>query len=291
MRQKKVIFILVMCVFGSIGLFVRNINLASSQIALVRGGVGSIFLLFSSLLTRQYISWQSIKANLVPLTISGIAIGVNWIFLFEAYRYTTIANATLSYYMAPVFVVLLSVPVLQERLSLIKLLSIIGASLGMFLIVGNSNGVVVVNHLIGLGYGIFAAIFYASVILVNKHLKGLSGLESTVVQLGAASLVLLPYVLVTQKFSLPLLDVKTLILLLIVGVIHTGITYYLYFSILQKLPAQSIAILSYIDPLSAIILSRIFLREYMTLKQIIGGIFILGAAFLSEYCSNNRSGS
>lgn len=291
MRQYKTIFILVMLIFGSIGLFVRNINLSSSQIALVRGSVGSVFLLMVSVFTRQQFSWQSIKSNLAALTASGVAIGVNWIFLFEAYKYTTIANATLSYYMAPVFVVLLSVPILKEKLSVAKFLSVMGAMLGMILIVSNNGGVVVANHLAGIGYGLLAAAFYASVILINKHIKRLSGLESTIIQLGAASLVLLPYTLITQKNYWPSLDIKTLILLLVVGLIHTGFAYYIYFSVIQKLSSQSIAVLSYIEPLSAILLSRIFLGEPMAKKQILGGCLILGAAFLSEYYSSNSSRS
>lgn len=286
MKKATISFISVMCLFSSIGLIVRNINLASSQIALVRGIVGSLFLLIASMVSKRNISWKAIKPNSLLLLASGTAIGFNWMFLFEAYKHTSIANATLSYYFAPVFVTLLSAPILKEKLSLPKILSVIAALLGMFLIVGSSQSSPQTNHIVGIGYGLLAAILYASVILMNKFISDLSGLESTVVQLGTASSVLLPYVMTTAGFNLAVLDTKSLILLLVVGVIHTGFAYLVYFSSMQELPGQTIAVLSYIDPLSAILMSSIFLRESLSARQIFGGLLILGATFTSEYYAN-----
>ncbi|MDF2537291.1 MAG: protein of unknown function transrane [Herbinix sp.] len=281
MKKGKGYITISMLIFGSIGLFVRNIQLTSSEIAVARGFIGSIFILVVLVLTRQKFSWKAIRPNLVLLIASGTAIGINWILLFEAYRYTTISNATLSYYFAPVFVMFLSPFLLKEKLRAGKLLGIIGAVIGMFLIVGVES-VPGNNHLLGITYGLLAAVFYASDILMNKFIKNLSGLETTIIQLTAASFVLLPYVLVTQKTAISL-DMKSLVLLLIVGVIHTGIAYILYFSAIKRLSGQTIAVLCYIDPISAILMSNIFLGEQLSALQITGGILILGAAFFHEF--------
>lgn len=281
MKAKSNIMI-AMLIFGSIGLFVREIPLPSDQIALVRGGIGSIFLLVTSIVMKKRMSWKAIRPNLLLLTISGAAIGFNWILLFEAYRYTTIANATLSYYFAPVFVVFLSPIVLKERLSRMKIVCVFAALIGMYLIVGVGNGGGVhQRQLTGIGFGLCAAVLYAIVVLINKFLKGLTGLETTFVQLSMASLVLLPYVLLSGPLTLGQLEGKSLAVLVIVGLLNTGIAYLLYFTAIQKLNSQTAAIYSYIDPISAIVMSAIFLGENMSTVQIVGGILILGAAYLS----------
>lgn len=282
MKNSKGYLIIAMLIFGSVGLFVRNIDLSSAQIALARGIIGSLFLMIASKLMKQKISWKAVRPNLLLLILSGAAIGINWILLFQAYKYTTIPNATLSYYFAPVFVVFLSPLVLKERLTVIKTLCIIGAVIGMIFIVGIGE-VPGKNHLIGIGYGLLAAVLYASVVLMNKFLRGLSGLETTLVQISTASVVLLPYVLITNKFQAIKLDGKSLISLLIVGILHTGVAYLLYFIAFQKLKAQTIAAFSYIDPISAIFMSSIFLGEKMTALQLFGGVLILGSTFLSEF--------
>lgn len=280
MKRTKLIYIGTLFIFGSIGLFVRNIQLSSGQIALSRGFIGSVFLILSSLVMKRRISWKAIKPNLVLLLLSGAAIGFNWILLFQAYKYTSIANATLCYYFQPVFVMFLSPIILKERLTLTKIISILAAVLGMFCIVG--NGGTGSNHLIGILYGLSAAILYASVILMNKFFKGLSGLDTTIVQLSFATLILLPYILITETISITQIDRTSFVYLMIVCILHTGIAYLLYFTSIRKLSAQTIAIFSYIDPISAIMLSSILLREKMTLIQILGGGLILGASLYSE---------
>lgn len=288
MKNAKVIYILAMLIFGSIGLFTRNIDLSSGQIALVRGIIGSTFLLAACPLLKQKLSIQAIRANLLLLIISGTAIGFNWILLFQAYKYTTISNATLSYYFAPVFVMFLSPFILKERLTAVKTMCILGAVLGMFFIVGVGGGTGR-NHLLGIGYGLFAAVLYASVIIMNKFLKGLSGLETTLIQLGAASIVLLPYILLTEKIQIFQVDHRSMLFLITLGIVHTGLAYLLYFTAIRKLSGQTIAVFSYTDPISAIILSSIVFQERMTLLQIIGGVLILGATFLSETADRRKT--
>lgn len=280
----KVTFIIVMLIFGSIGLFVKNIELSSSEISLFRGAIGSIFLIVASFFVKQSLTFKSSKRNLVLLVFSGAALGFNWIFLFEAYQYTTISNATLSYYFAPVFVMVLAPILLKEKWTSKKGLSIIIAVLGLFLVVQPDAGIVneAYNHPLGIGYGLLAATLYASVILLNKFIKNLSDFETTVMQLSIASIVLLPYVALTQGMNYNGLDTQSIILILMIGIIHTGVAYLLYFSSLKKLKGQSIGVLSYIDPISAVIMAAVLLSESMSGIQILGGILILSSTLLSE---------
>ncbi len=273
-----------MLIFGSIGLFVKNIDLSSSEIALFRGAIGSLFLIGASFLVKQKISFKTSKWNLVLLLLSGGALGFNWIFLFESYRYTTIANATLSYYFAPVFVMILAPILLKEKWTWMKGLGIALAFLGFLLVVnpGGEAAVGAYNHPVGIMYGLLAAAFYTSVILMNKFIKDLSDFETTIMQLLTASIVLFPYVLTTQNLNYSGLDLQSAILLLIVGIIHTGFAYLLYFSVLKKLKGQTIAVLSYIDPISAVIMAAIILNESMGFVQIMGGVLILGSTLISE---------
>lgn len=282
--QGKLKLISAMLIFGSIGVFVKNIHLSSSEIALLRGGIGSIFLICACLFVKQKINIKSLKENIILLILSGAAIGFNWIFLFESYRYTTISNATISYYFAPVFVMILAPIVLKEKITIVKVGSIITAMIGLLLVVniggGSESGTY--QHGIGILYGLSAAALYASVILMNKFIKNLSGFETTLVQLLMASLVLLPYVFFKEGLGFSGLTAHSIVLILILGIIHTGIAYFLYFASIKELKGGTIAILSYIDPISAVIIAAIFLQESMSFMQIIGGILVLGSSFISE---------
>ncbi len=285
MNKSKIIYISAMLIFGSIGLMSRNIALSSGQIALTRGLIGSIFLLLASRVLKEKISWQKIKPNLLLLVISGAGIGFNWILMFQAYKYTSIANATLSYYFAPVFVVLLSPFLLKERLTPIKMACILTALGGMFLIVGIGGGEGT-NHIIGICYGLAAAVLYASVVILNKYLKGLSGLETTLVQISSATIVLLPYILLTEPIRIFSIDLKSAAFLITMGLVHTGLAYLMYFTGMKGLKGQTVAVLSYTDPISAILMSGLFLGEELTFLQLLGGVLILGATLLSE--ANDR---
>ncbi|MEF2600031.1 MAG: DMT family transporter [Fusobacterium mortiferum] len=271
-----------MLIFGTIGLFVKNIELSSSEIALTRGFIGGVTLILATIFLKKKISFEAIKNNLYLLIFSGLAVGLNWIFLFQGYKYTSISNATLSYYFAPVFVTILAPFILKEKLTLSKFLCVLMALVGMFCIVG-VDGINGGSDLIGIVYGLLAAGFYASVILMNKFLKGIDSIEITVIQLISATITLLPYVLYVEGLGILSVSSVSIPYILILGIVHTGIAYLLYFSSLQGLKGQTIAVLSYIDPVFAIIISAIILKEQLGVLQIIGGVLILGSSFLSEF--------
>lgn len=283
--KAKIEMISAMLIFGSIGIFVKNINISSIEIAFYRAVVASLFLIFASFFIKQKITYSSIKENALLLIISGMAIGINWILMFQAYKYTTISNATLIYNTAPIFVILLSPIVLKERITCLKIGCITTTMVGLFLIVyaGNSNINTSYSHIKGILYGFLAAILYASIILINKFIKNLPSFEVSLIQLTVSAIVLLISILYENNLNIVGISHKDWVFILILGIIHTGVAYILYFDSIKELTGQSIAFLSYIAPVSAVIFASIFLEENMTLHQIIGGILILGSTFISEF--------
>ena len=272
-----------MLVFSSIGIFVKYIPMPSSVIAFARGLTGMIFLLLVVLVTKNKLSPENIKKNLLVLVLSGAAIGFNWIFLFESYNYTTVATATLTYYLAPFFVMLASPFFLKEKLTLKQFICLIGALVGMVFVSGIvKNGIPELSEIKGILFGLGAAILYATVIVLNKKLGEISAYEKTIMQLGTAAIVVLPYIFITEDISSIAFTTKSVILLLVVGIVHTGISYAFYFNSMKDLKAQTVAIFSYIDPAVAILLSAFLLKEKMDIYGIIGAVLILGSAFVSE---------
>lgn len=277
----RFMMILSMAIFGTLGLFVRNINVASGELALYRAVMAALFLTTVFLITKRRIEWTKIRKEVPILIASGVAVGINWILLFEAYKYTTISLATLSYYFAPVLVTAICPFLFKEKLTPKQIICFVMSTLGIVLItgIGGADGQ---NNLVGIMFGLGAAVFYASVILLNKFIKNVGGMDRTLLQFIAAILVLLPYVASTSGFSLGGLDTLGWGCLLVVGLVHTGITYTMYFSSLKDLPGQKVAILSYIDPLVAIAISVLVLGEAMTVTQMIGGALILGFTLWNE---------
>ena len=276
----KLNLIISMLIFGTIGIFVRYIGLPSSVIAVCRGYVGMLFLALVLLLRRQKPDGKAIRSNLVLLVVSGGLIGMNWIALFEAYNYTTVTTATLCYYLAPVFVTLASPVVLGEKLTAKKLLCVAVALFGMVFVSGVLEGGI--SGLRGILCGVAAAVLYAGVILLNKRMKPIPAFDKTLIQLGMAATVALPYVLATVDVGALHPAPLALILLLVVGIVHTGVAYTMYFSSMDDIPAQTVALFSYIDPVSAIFLSALFLKEPLTLFGCIGAVLVLGSTLVSE---------
>lgn len=274
--------ILSMLIFSTIGIFVKSIALPSATLALTRGCLGAVFLLILARVAGRKLSAAAIRRNLWILAASGAAIGINWMLLFEAYRHTTVAIATLSYYLAPVFVMLLAPLVLKERLTARKIVCIILALVGMVLVSGVVPGGWEGASLKGILFGAGAAIFYAGVILLNQGLTDISPYESTIVQLGVAAAVLSPHVFLSETVWPAALTGRGLALVLTVGIVHTGIGYWLYFSSMAGLSGQTVAIFSYIDPAAAVLLSVVLLRESLDVWGILGAALILGATLWSE---------
>ena len=277
-----------MVIFGTIGIFRRYIPLPSSLVAMTRGLIGMLFLLLVMVLRKRGMNRTAVRRKFAMLCLSGAAIGVNWILLFEAYNYTSVATATLCYYLAPMFVILASPLVVGERLTAKKMICVLAALLGMVFVSGVLEAGGGSSDLKGVLLGLGAAVLYASVVLMNKQLGDVPAYDRTIVQLGSSAAVLLPYVLLTEDIGALTFTPGTIGLLLVVGVVHTGMAYAMYFGSLMQLKAQTAAILSYIDPVVAVLLSALVLREHMSLLSGLGAILVLGAAVVSELPSRRK---
>ena len=282
-NRSRLLIAVSMAIFGTIGLFVRGIPLPSSEIALYRVVLAILAIGSYLLVTKQKIQLAGMRRELILLVISGVAMGFNWILLFEAYKYTTVSVATLSYYAAPVIITLVSTILFREKMTKRKLLCFVMSTLGILLITLSGGGMSGkgTDH-IGIMFGLGAAVLYATVVLLNKFIKNVGGIQRTFLQFVAAAVTLFPYVLLTGGTHLGGLNGSGMVLLLVVGFVHTGIAYCMYFSSLQHVPGQEAAVLSYIDPLVAVILSVSVLHEPMSALQVVGGAMILGFTLLNE---------
>ena len=272
-----------MAIFGTVGIFIKQIPFPSAVIALGRGIIGSIFLLMTAMIAKKPLDIPAIKKNLKLLIISGIAIGVNWILLFESYKYIPVSTATLCYYLSPVFVTMASPVILKEKLTGTKIACIGAALLGMVLISGVLQGNDGADsQFTGILLGCGAAVLYASVVLINKFIKDIPANDCTVMQLGTVAVVLLPYVLLTENLAAIEWSAVNLAMLVFVGIVHTGIAYKLYFGAVPFVEGQTIALLSYIDPVITIVLAAIVLGEPLTIYSVVGAVLILGSTLVSE---------
>ena len=275
-----------MVIFGTIGIFRRYIPLSSALIAGLRGLLGAAALTIYNKITHQRMERIRGKKRLL-LGIAGACVGLNWIFLFEAYNRTSVSIATLCYYMQPTIVMLLSPAVFHERLTAVKGIGVLLSLLGMVLVSGVFDGQKTLHgsDFSGIAFGITAALFYSCVVILNKKITVSNTCQKTTIELGSAALVLLPYLLLTERFDAVTIMPFTVLMILVVGLVHTALAYALYFAALPKLSAQSSALLSYIDPVSALIFSFLFLAERLTLSGLIGAVLIIGSAIVCEISS------
>ena len=272
-----------MLIYGTIGIFRRYIPLSSGILAFTRGIIGAGFLLLFLAVRKRPFDRASVGNRWGILLLSGALIGFNWIFLFEAYNYTTVATATLCYYMQPVIVVLCSPILFRESLPLPKLLCVGAALVGMVFVSGAADtGLPAAGEARGIGCGLAAAVLYAVVVLLNKKIQGVGTYERTILQLAAAAVVLIPYLALTEDLSALTLTPFSLGMVLFVGVVHTGIAYALYLGSMDGLRAQTIALFSYVDPVTAILLSALILHERMTFFGVLGAVLVLGSTVVSE---------
>lgn len=269
-----------MVIFGTIGPLRRLIPYSSGLVAFARALIGVLFLLLLRLLQKQTFPALERKKDLLLLALSGVLLGFNWMLLFEAYRYTTVSVATVSYYMAPVFMLLASVLFLHAKLTRHQAVCALVAVVGMVLV--SEVGKTGIQGLKGVFFGLGAAALYASVVILNKKITGIPANDRTLFQLGFAALALLPYVLLTEDVANLTVTPRSLFLLAVAGIVHTGLAYALYFDSLRQVSAQTVAIFSYIDPAVAVLLSACVLREPLSLSAALGVLLVIGAAIISE---------
>lgn len=295
-RKSLMMIILAMTIFGTIGIFRKMIPMSSAWIAFFRGGIGSIFLLLFLCLKRKAGKDPLLKPesgmnrkNLILFIISGAIIGLNWLTLFESYNYTSVSVATLCYYMEPTIVIIFSCLIFRERMTLTKAVCAGAALLGMVLVSGViESGGISPGDGKGMVYGLVSAAMYSTVVMMNKGIKGGDPYIKTVIQLTSATLVLVPYLVLYEGAPAGLADQKVIILLIIVGIVHTGISYLLYFGSIDGLRTQTVALMSYIDPVTALLLSALILGERLTVFGMAGAVLIIGSAIVFELFGDNK---
>ena len=266
--------------WGTIGIFRRFIVLPSGMLAFARGVIGALVLLLLYPICRQKPDFAAIRRNVIKLLLSGIFLGLNWICLFEAYRYS-VSTAVICYYLAPVLVTLVAGVFMKERLTPRKLICVLLSFVGAALVSGVGTGMEG-GQLQCVLFASIAAIFYASVTLTTKTMRDIPAKDCTVVQLLTAAAFLLPYTLIFERDVPRSFDTVTVLFLLIVGVLHTGVAFGLYFYAVGRLPAFTVSLYSYLDPVVAIVLSALIFREKLGWLGVIGAVLVIGAAVLGE---------
>ena len=282
MQKKAVIQVMIaMFLWGTIGIFRRYILLPSSVLAFSRGIIGALFIFVFLKIKKYKMPAIKNKKLLWLLVLSGALMGLNWLLLFESYNYTSVAVATLCYYMQPVMIILVSPFLFNETLTKKKIICVVIAVIGMFLVSGVVESEV--TGIVGIVLGLSAAILYGTVVLMNKWLQGVDTYMRTMVQLLSAAVIMIPYMIITKDVVGMQMDLVSSSMLILVGVLHTGVAYALYFGAIPKVKAQTLALFGYLDPVVAILLSALVLHEPLSLFGIIGAICILSSTLLSEW--------
>ncbi len=289
LNKSRLQLIFTMLLFGTIGTLSRYINMPSSIICLGRAFFGGITILVLLAARREKPDQEAIRRNKWWLLLSSTLMCCNWICQFEAFKYTTIATSTLCYYMQPVFYILAGAIVLKERLTAKKLACVAVAFCGMILVSGVMQTGLHISELKGVIFGVSGGFFYAMVVLINKYMKDISPVNTTIMQMALVSVIMLPYSAATGAFGGVSVTAAGIICLLILGILHTGVGYIIYFDAVNKLPTQTVGILSYIDPVEAVLLSAFFLMEPVNIYTVIGAVLILGAAAVSELTGSGET--
>ena len=288
--QTKLTLAAAMVIFGTIGLLRRLIDVPSAAIACCRGLLGCLFLFLLQCLRGRKPDWAALRPKLWLLLLSGGMIGFNWMLLFEAYRYTTVAAATLCYYMAPILLIAVSPFLFGEKMTGGKIVCVALAVGGMVLVSGVLDGEALpAGTGMGIALGLGAAVLYASVMIITKKLSALNAYDTTIVQLGAAGAVMIPYLLVTGELASVQISLRSVLLLLVVSIVHTGLPYAMYFGAIGRLPAQTVALMSYLDPITALLLSALVLHEHLSVFGMAGAALILGATVLSDLLDRRQA--
>ncbi len=281
-RRATASYVSALCIYGTIGWVLAYVNLPTEVVVLCRGALGTAFILLFTLMAKRSFDAAAAKANLGWLALSGISLGLNWVLLFAAYRATTVAVASLCNYMAPVILIVIAPFVLGEKRSTKKVLCAAVAVLGMVLVSGVLTGGAQGVTAEGVGLALAAALGFTMMVVCNKKMGDVPVYEKASVQLAFATLAALPFVAVGSWGQTLAPDALSVVLVLMLGIVHTGFAYCLYFGALGKLSAQSIAVLGYIEPAVSVLVSAFILGEPLAAAGWIGAALIIGAAAVSE---------
>lgn len=280
MKNKVILrYLFALTLYGTIGLFLHFVSYSSEFVVLCRGLFGSLFIYLVLRFRKEKIDRESIRKNLFMLALSGIALGLNWVFLFTGYRYG-IAVTSLCNYMAPIIVVVITSLFYKEKINLKQIICIILAFVGMLLLLGIFEGIVQTDMRCVL-CGSLAAVGFVILVLINRKIQDIGQLEKTLIQLLFSMLAVLPYVYFNDGFP-KVFDLRSTLLVLVLGFLHTGVAYIFYFSSIDTLPAQSIAVLGYLEPVMNLLIGGLILHEKIGITGILGAVLIILASIGNE---------
>ena len=280
LHRERLKYITAVVLYGTIGLFLRRVDLPSELVAMCRGSIGSLFIFGYLKLTGRNPDLPAIKKNLKWLVLSGICLGLNWIFLFAAYIKTTVAIASLCNYLAPIIVVLISPLVLHEKLEVRKLPCVAAAFIGIILVSGITGGSL--GDPAGIILGLLAALGFVGIVLCNRKLENISAYDRSIVQLLVSAVTILPYFLIHNRGITLTFNTESILIILLLAIVHTGVAYCLYFSGMVTLPVQTVAVLGYLEPVVSVLTSVFILNEPLSLYGWIGALMVIAAAAVSE---------
>lgn len=280
LAKEKMKYIIAVILYGTIGMFLRQVSVPSEIVVICRGIIGSAFIFTFLTAQKKRLNMLAIRKNRIWLLISGVCLGLNWVFLFAAYLHTTVAIASLCNYMAPMIVIVVAPAVLHERLNKRKIPCVIAAFVGIILVSGFWNGEI--GDASGILMGLMAAICFVIIVICNRKMQGINPYDKSIPQLVISAVTVLPYVLVKNWGTEINWNVKSVVIIIVLGLVHTGVAYCLYFSGMTTLPVQTVAILGYLEPVVSVICSAVILHEHMNISGWIGAVLILGAAIISE---------
>lgn len=279
-------YIFSLLLFGSNGVIASYISLSSYEIVFFRSLIGSLLLIALFKVAGNKFALTQNKRHLCYLTLSGAAMGASWMFLYEAYQQIGVGIATLAIYCGPVIVMVLSPFLFKEKLTLPKIIGFAAVLWGIFFI--NIQAIQDGKTTWGLICGGMSAIMYAIMVIFNKKAISITGMKNATIQLATAFLTVAIFLVLRQGLVIDV-SPSDWLPILILGLLNTGIGCYLYFSAISGLPVQSVAILGYLEPLSAVVFSTVFLKEILHPIQILGGVLIIGGAQFAEWTSSKHS--
>lgn len=286
MKRAYTKYILALLLFGTNGIVASRIALSSYEIVLLRTMIGSLLLIALFLLNKGHFQFYRRKKDFLFLAISSMAMGISWMFLYEAYQQIGVSLSSLLYYCGPVIVMALSPLLFREKLTLPKIFGFALVLLGLVLVNGNIVGDTQSHW--GILCGILSAVMYAFMVICNKKALQITGMENATLQLTVSFLTVAVFVTAVKGIQVDATSAD-LPWILLLGLVNTGISCYFYFSSINDLPVQTVAICGYLEPLSAVVFSVLLLKESMSLAQVIGAVLIIGGAVLGSIATWSKA--
>ncbi len=212
------------------------------------------------------------------LLVVGVVLAAHWFLFFETIKLSSVAVALLTVYTAPVFLSLLAPVFLPESRSRIALAALLPAGAGIaFIALAGEGG----KHArpLAVASGLGAAITYAALVIAIKRLtRRLPSATIAFWSYVVAAATLAPFLLTAPRV-LPESGVDALYVVCL-GVVFTGLSYFVYVSLLRRVTAQAIGVLAFLEPVSAALLAWAILGQALGWQVAVGGALVVAAGLV-----------